>query len=103
MTPFESLYGKRCRSPMCWDGVRERKLVGPHLVQATNEAIQKIRTRMCAAQSRQKGYANVRRRDIEFIVRNKVFLKVTPIKGILQFGCKEKLRPRYIEPFEILE
>ena len=103
MAPFEILYGKKCRSPVCWDEVGERRLLGPNLVQATNEAIQKIRTRMRTAQSRQKSYADVRRKDLEFEVGDKVFLKVSPMKGILRFGRKGKLSPRFIGPFEILE
>ncbi|KAL0544913.1 hypothetical protein IC582_020043 [Cucumis melo] len=60
MTPFEALYGKCCRSPVCWGEVGEQRLMGPELVQSTNEAIQKIRSRMHTAQSRQKSYADVR-------------------------------------------
>ncbi|KAL4020839.1 hypothetical protein IC575_019626 [Cucumis melo] len=60
MAPFEALYDKCCRSPVCWDEVGEQRLVGPELVQSTNEAIQKIRSRMQTTQSRQKSYADVR-------------------------------------------
>ncbi|KAA0035602.1 pol protein [Cucumis melo var. makuwa] len=66
MAPFEALYGKCCRSPVCWGEVGEQRLIGPELVQSTNEAIQKIRSRMHTAQSRQKSYADVRRKDLEF-------------------------------------
>ena len=103
MAPFEALYGKSCRSPVCWDEVGERRLLGPELVQLTNEAIRRIRARMQTAQSRQKSYADVRRRDLEFEVGEKVFLKVAPMKGVLRFGKKGKLSPRFIGPFEILE
>ena len=78
-------------------------MLGPDLVQATNEAIQKIRTRMHTAQRKQKSYADVRRRDLEFEVGDKVFLKVVPMKDVLRFERKEKLSPRFIGPFEILE
>ncbi|KAA0062125.1 pol protein [Cucumis melo var. makuwa] len=80
MAPFEALYGKCCRSPVCWGEVGEQRLMGPELVQSTNEAIQKIRSRMHTAQSRQKIYADVRRKDLEFDVGDKVFLKVAPMK-----------------------
>ena len=103
MAPFEALYGKRCRSPLCWDEVGERELVGPDLVRVTNEAIQKIRVRMRTAQSRQKSYADVRRRNLEFEEGDPVFLKVAPMKGILRFRRKRKLSPRFIGPFKILE
>ena len=57
---------------------------------------------MLAAQSRQKSYTNVRRRDLEFVVGDQVLLKVSPTKGILHFGTTGKLSPRYIGPFEII-
>ena len=58
---------------------------------------------MRTAQSRQKSYVDVRRRDLEFEVGDKVFLKVAPMKDVLRFGRKGKLSPRFIGPFEILE
>ncbi|TYK23436.1 pol protein [Cucumis melo var. makuwa] len=83
--------------------VGEQRLMGPELVQSTNEAIQKIRSRMHTTQSRQKSYADVRRKDLEFDVGDKVFLKVAPMKGVLQFERRGKLSPRFVGPFEILE
>nr|AAO45752.1 pol protein [Cucumis melo subsp. melo] len=103
MAPFEALYGRCCRSPVCWGEVGEQRLMGPELVQSTNEAIQKIRSRMHTAQSRQKSYADVRRKDLEFEVGDKVFLKVAPMKGVLRFERRGKLSPRFVGPFEILE
>ncbi|TYK07859.1 pol protein [Cucumis melo var. makuwa] len=81
MAPFEALYGKCCRSLVCWGEVGEQRLMGPELVQYTNEAIQKIRSHMQTAQSRQKSYADVRRKDLEFDVGDKVFLKVAPMRA----------------------
>ncbi|KAL0540282.1 hypothetical protein IC582_024516 [Cucumis melo] len=103
MTPFEALYGRCCRSPVCWGEVGEQRLMGPELVQSTNEAIQKIRSRMHTAQSRQKSYADVRRKDLEFEIGDKVFLKVAPMNGVLRFERRGKLSPRFVGPFEILE
>ncbi|KAL0548767.1 hypothetical protein IC582_013237 [Cucumis melo] len=103
MKPFKALYGKYCKSLVCGDEVGEQRLMGPELVQSTNEAIQKIRARMQAAQSRQKSYADVRRKDLEFDVGDKVFLKVALMKGVLRFERKGKLSPRFVRPFEILE
>ncbi|KAA0067014.1 pol protein [Cucumis melo var. makuwa] len=103
MAPFEALYGKCCRSPICWGEVGEQRMLGPELVQTTNVAIQKIRARMLTAQSRKKSYADVRRKDLEFEVGDMVFLKVAPMKGVLRFEKKGKLSPRFVEPFEILE
>ncbi|KAL4021331.1 hypothetical protein IC575_020125 [Cucumis melo] len=92
-----------CRSRFLWGEVGEQRLMGPELVQSTNEAIQKIRSRMHTAQSRQKSYADVRRKDLEFEVGDKVFLKVAPMKGVLRFERRGKLSPRFVGPFEILE
>ncbi|KAA0041720.1 pol protein [Cucumis melo var. makuwa] len=83
--------------------VGEQRLKGLELAQSTNEAIQKIRSRMHTAQSRQKSYAYVRRKDLEFDVGDKVFLKVAPMKGVLRFERRGKLSPRFVGLFEILE
>ena len=77
--------------------------MGQELVQSTNEAIQKIKTCMQTAQSRQKSYVDVRRKDLEFDVGDKVFLKVAPMKSVMRFEKKGKLSPRFVGPFEILE
>ncbi|KAA0026261.1 pol protein [Cucumis melo var. makuwa] len=103
MAPFGALYGKCCRSPVCWDEVSEQRLMGPELVQSTNKPIQKIRARMQIAQSRQKSYAEVRQKDLEFDVGDKVFLEVAPMKGVLRFEKNGKLSPHFVGPFEILE
>ncbi|TYK23819.1 pol protein [Cucumis melo var. makuwa] len=103
MALFEALYSKRCRSPVCWDEVGEQRLMGPELVQSTNEAMQKIKSRMQTAQIRQKSYADVRRNDLEFDVGDKVFLKVSPMKGVLRFERRGKLSPRFVGLFDILE
>ena len=103
MAPYEALYGWKCRSLIHWDEIGERKFLGPELVQRTGEAVEKIYKRMLTAQSRQKSYADVRRRKLEFNVGDKVFLKVTPMKGVIWFGKKGKLSPGFIGPFDILE
>ncbi|KAL4032934.1 hypothetical protein IC575_006017 [Cucumis melo] len=101
MAPFEAC--ANVVDPFLWDEVGEQRLMGPELVQSTNEAIQKIRSRMHTAQSRQKSYADVRRKDLEFEVGDKVFLKVAPMRGVLRFERRGKLSPRFVGPFEILE
>ncbi|TYK21848.1 ty3-gypsy retrotransposon protein [Cucumis melo var. makuwa] len=103
MAPLEALYDKCCRSLICWGKVGEQRLMAPELVQSTNEAMQKIRSRMQTAQSRQKSYADVRRKDLEFDVGDKVFLKVAPMKGVLRFEKRGKLSPHFVGSFEILE
>ena len=102
MPPYEALYGRKCRSPLCWDEVGERKILGPDLVQQTRDVIVLIRGRLTAAQDRQRKYADLARKDREYEVGDMVFLKVSPWKGLMRFGKKGKLSPRYIGPFEIL-
>ena len=103
VAPYEMLYGRKCRSPIHWDETGERRYLGPEAVQRTSEAIEKIRARMLASQSRQKSYADPKRRNVEFQVGDYVFLRVSPWKGVRRFGKKGKLSPRFIGPFEILE
>ena len=103
MAPYEALYGRKCRSPVHWDEVGEKKLLGPNMIQEMTEAVTQIRQRMQTAQSRQKSYADQRRRMLEFTIEDQVFLKVSPMKGIMRFGKKGKLSPRYIGPFHITE
>ncbi|GKB77378.1 putative reverse transcriptase domain-containing protein, partial [Tanacetum coccineum] len=101
--PFEALYGRKCRSPVCWAEVGEAQLTGPEIIHETTEKIFKIRDRMQAARDRQKSYADKRRRPLEFEVGDKVMLKVAPWKGVMRFGKRGKLNPRYIGPFRIIE
>ncbi|XP_059658459.1 uncharacterized protein LOC132304754 [Cornus florida] len=103
MAPYEALYSRPCCSPLCWAEKEEVLLVGPELVQQTIEKIKVIRERLYAAQSRQKSYADKRRRLLEFVVRDFVFLKVVPYKGIFRFGKKGKLAPRLIRPFKMVQ
>ena len=103
MAPYEALYGRECRSPLCWTEVGDKALIGPELVQMTTEKIKLIQQRIRTAQSRQKSYADQRRRELEFEIGDHVFLKVSPMTGVSRFGKKGKLAPRYIGPFEILE
>ena len=103
MSPYEALYGRPCRSPLGWTKVGERSTTGPDLNKDTSEKVSLIRQRLLTAQSRQKSYANVRRRPLEFEVRDHVFLKVMPKRGVVRSGKRGKLSPRFIGPFEILE
>ncbi|KAI3790531.1 hypothetical protein L2E82_03636 [Cichorium intybus] len=101
--PFEALYGRKCRSPICWVEVGDTQITGPEIIHETTEKIVQIRERLKAARSRQKSYADVRRKPLEFKVGDRVLLKVAPWKGVIRFGKRGKLNPRYIGPFEILE
>ncbi|PWA92258.1 reverse transcriptase domain-containing protein [Artemisia annua] len=101
--PFEALYGRKCRSPICWDEVGEAQLIGPDLVRETTEKIAQIKERLKVARDRQKSYADVRRKPLEFEVGDRVMLKVSPWKGVIRFGKRGKLNPRYVGPFKIVE
>ena len=78
-------------------------MIGPDIVKDTEEKVQFIRQRLKAARDRQKSYADLKRRYIEYKVGDKVFLKVSPWRKILRFGQKGKLSPRFIGPYEILK
>ena len=103
MAPYEALYGRKCRTPVCWDEDGERRLLGPELGQHTSDQIQIIRTKLKAAQDRQKSYFDKMHREVNFEVGDQVYLKISPWKGILRFGKKEKLAPRYIGPFQVMD
>lgn len=103
MAPYEALYGRKCRNPVCWDEEGMRLLEGPDLIQDTIEKIRIAKAHLKAAQDRQKSYIDRHRREMEYKVGEKVFLRVSPWKGILRFGKQGKLSPRYIGPYEILE
>ena len=103
MAPYEALYGRPCRSPLCWTKVGESSITGPNLIKDTSEKVSLIRQCLLMAQSRQKSYADVRRRPLEFKVGDHVFLKVMPKREVVGFGKQGKLSPRFIGPFEILE
>nr|GEX61245.1 retrotransposon protein, putative, Ty3-gypsy subclass [Tanacetum cinerariifolium] len=73
--PFEALYGQKCRSPVCWSEVGDSQLAGPELIRETNKKIVQIKNRLLTVRSRQKSYAVVRRRSLQFNVGDKVMLK----------------------------
>jgi len=102
MAPYEALYGRRCRTPLCWEEVRDRKLYGAELVQVTKKKVRTIRDRIKTTQDRQKKYTNIRTRPLKFSAGDQVFLKVALWKNMLHFILKGKLTPRFIEPFKIL-
>ncbi|XP_057996230.1 uncharacterized protein LOC131175596 [Hevea brasiliensis] len=103
MAPYEALYGRKCRTPVCWTELGEDKLVGPDLVKQTEEKVKIIKANLKIASDRQKSYADLKRKEIEYTVGDKVFLKVSPWKKILRFGRKGKLSPRFIGPYEVIE
>ena len=86
MAPYEALYGRPCRSPLCWTEVGESSITGPDLIRDTSENVSLVRQRFLTAQSRQKSYTDVRRRPLKFEVGDHVFLKVMPKRGVVRFG-----------------
>ncbi|KAI3735922.1 hypothetical protein L6452_15448 [Arctium lappa] len=103
MAPFEALYGRKCRTPVCWLEAGEKQFAGPEIVQETSDKVKGIRERLKAAQDRQKSYADKKRRPMEFQVGDLVMLKVSPWKGIIRFGKRGKLSPRFLGPFKVLK
>lgn len=101
--PFEALYGRKCRSPVVWAEVGESQMIGPEIVQETTDKIFQIKDRLKTARDRQKSYADNRRKPLGFCVGDHVLLKVSPWKGVVRFGKKRKLAPRFVGPFEITE
>ncbi|KAK2395736.1 hypothetical protein QL285_057442 [Trifolium repens] len=102
MAPYEALYGRKCRTPLCWYEVGENKLLSSDFVQQTTDQVKLIREKMKAAQDRQKSYSDKRRRPLEFETGDHVFIRVTPRTGIARAIKTKKLTPRFIGPFQIL-
>ena len=103
MAPYEALYGRKCRTPLFWTELGESKIFGVDLIRDAEQKVKVIRESLKVATDRQKSYADLKRKDIEYQVGDKVFLKVSPWKKILRFGRKGKLSPRFIGPYEISE
>ncbi|GJY20990.1 putative reverse transcriptase domain-containing protein [Tanacetum coccineum] len=101
--PFEALYGRKCRSPVLWAEIREGSVIGHNLVLETTDKVALIKEKLKAARDRQNSYADKRRKPLEFEVGDQVLLKVSPGKGVVRFGKKGKLAPRYVGPFKILK
>ncbi|GJU59686.1 putative reverse transcriptase domain-containing protein [Tanacetum coccineum] len=102
VAPFKTLYGRKCRSPIYWAEVGDSHLTSPEIIHKTTKKIIQIKTRIQAARDRQKSYADVRRKPLEFQVGDKVMLKVSPWKGVIHCGKRGKLNSLYIGPFKIL-
>nr|GEY25180.1 putative nucleotidyltransferase, ribonuclease H [Tanacetum cinerariifolium] len=101
--PFEMLYGRKCRAPICWDQVGERVIEGPEMIEVTNAKVDVAKEKLKEARTRQKNYADKHYRSLEFQTGDHVFLKVSPARRVRRFGIKGKLSPRFIGPFEILD
>src|SRR5438045_4130287 len=102
MSPFEALYGRKCRTPLFWNQTGERQVFGPDILREAERQVQQIRDTLKTAQSRQKSYSDNRRRELTFHEGDYVYLKVSPMRGIRWFKLKGKLAPRFVGPFKIL-
>ena len=103
MVPYEALYGRKCRTPLCWTELSEIKMISSDLIQEIKEKLKMIRERLKVATDRHKSYADIKRKDVRYEIGEKVFLKVSPWKKVMRFGKKGKLSPRFIGPYEVIE
>jgi hypothetical protein len=103
MSPFEALYGRKCRTPLYWDQTGERQFFGPEIIQEAEDQVRQIRENLRTAQSRQKSYADTQRRLLEFKEGDHVYLKVSSVRGVRRFKVKGKFSPHFIGPFLILK
>ncbi|KAK6140572.1 hypothetical protein DH2020_025685 [Rehmannia glutinosa] len=103
MASYEALYGRKCRSPLHWEKRNSPLIPKVYLVQETMEKVKLIKEQIRTAQSRQKSYADKRRKDLEFEVGDEVFLRLSPWKGLINPKKGGKLSPRYVRPYKILQ
>jgi hypothetical protein len=103
MAPFEMLYGRRCQAKLFWNGTGEQKVFGPDILQEAEKQVLMVRENLRVMQSKQKSYTNYRRRELSFEVGDFVYLKVSRMSGLRHFQVRDKLAPRFIGPFKILE
>jgi hypothetical protein len=103
MASFEMLYGHRCRTLLFWNKTGERKIFIPDILQEAEKQVCMVRENIRVIQSRQKSYADHRRRELSFEVGDFVYLKVSPMRDLRGFKVRGKLAPRFIGPFKILE
>jgi hypothetical protein len=91
MTPFQALYGKKCTTPLLWSGVGDRGFFGPDIIEEAEEKVRLIKDRLKIAQSRQKSYADNKRREVTYEAGDRAYLRVSTLRGIKRFGIKGKL------------
>jgi hypothetical protein len=102
MSPFEALYGIKCNTPVSWDNLADRTVVGPELLKEMEDQMIKIKKNLKVAQDRQKSYTDKNKTHREFKVGDQVFLKVKANRSSLKLGSCTKLAARFCGPFEIL-
>jgi hypothetical protein len=102
MALFKALYGKKYTTPLLWSGVGEHSFLGPDIIQEAEEKVKLIKDRLKIGQSRQKSYADNKRREVTYEAGDRAYLRVSPLQGVKRFGIKGKLAPRFIGPFKVL-
>jgi hypothetical protein len=103
MAPFEALYGRKCRTPLFWNQTGESELFGPEIIKKAERKVEIIREDLKIAQSRQKSYADPKRREVVFEVGDYAYHRVSPIRSLRRFSIRGKLSPHFIGPFQVLE
>jgi hypothetical protein len=103
MALYEALYGWQCRTTLFWSQTRESQAFGLEVLKDAEKQVQMVHESLMVAQSRQKSYADKKRRDLSFKIRDFVYLKVSPMRGTRRFRVKEKLAPRYVRPFNLID
>eukprot|EP00253_Pinus_taeda_P028062 PITA_28062 len=103
MPPFEALYGRSCRTPLSWDRLEDRVIIGPELIHEMEEQVRQIRQRLKEVQDIQKSYDDAHRTDRRYELGDHVFIRIKPNKSTIQFGKGTKLSPRFIGPFKFVE
>ena len=89
IAPFKALYGRRCRTPLMWDEVGDRQLFGPDLIKESEEKVKLIRDRLKVAQSRQKSYADSKRKKVVYEIGDRAYLRVSPLRGVKHLELRE--------------
>nr|GEY58368.1 retrotransposable element Tf2 [Tanacetum cinerariifolium] len=100
---IQTLEDMKCRALICWDQIGERVIEGPEMIEVTNKKVAVAKEKLKEARTRQKSYADKHRKSFEFQLGDHVFLKVSPARGVRRFSIKDKLSPRFIGPFEIMD
>jgi hypothetical protein len=103
MAPYEVLYGRQCRTPLFWSQTGESQVFRPNVLKDAEKQVQMVHESLKVAQSRQKSYADKRRRDLSFEIGDFIYLNVSPMRGTCRFKVKGKLAPRYVGPFRIVD
>ncbi|XP_052886927.1 uncharacterized protein LOC128295403 [Gossypium arboreum] len=103
MAPYEALYSHKCHTPLCWTELGEHRVLEPELVSETEDKVRLNRDSLKVAFDRQKSYADLKRRDIEYSIGDFVLLKVSLWKKVFRFSRKGKLSPRFIGTYQTLK